>query len=162
MWLIKKAASLVDTLHVVVGVNPTKRYYFDANERARQVQTVLSAELSHDEFSRVTVVTYNGLLISYAQTVDAHYIIRGIRDTNDFVYEHQIQLVNKKIAQDVDTVFLIPPVEFTEVSSSTVKGLVGFEGWKRITSEYVHPVVIQAFEQKLIMLKGSDDDVCSN
>jgi pantetheine-phosphate adenylyltransferase len=149
VWLIKKAAALVDTLHVVVGVNPSKRYYFDVDERVNQVCTVLSAELSHDEFSRVVVVSHAGLLITYAQHVNAHYIVRGIRDINDFTYEQQIQLVNKKIAQDVDTVYLIPPGEFTEVSSSTVKGLVGFEGWKRIVSEYVHPVVVQALEQRL-------------
>lgn len=149
VWLIKKAAGLVDKLHVVVGVNPTKKYYFDVDERIRQVRTVLGQELSHDEYSRTEVVHHGGFLIEYAQLVDAQYIIRGIRDTNDFVYEHQIQLVNKKIAQDVDTVYLIPPVEFTEVSSSTVKGLIGFDGWKRIAGQYVHSTVIQAFEQKI-------------
>jgi pantetheine-phosphate adenylyltransferase len=149
VWLIKKAAGLVDELHIVVGVNPTKRYYFDTDERIRQMRAVLASELSHDEYSRVIVAPYCGFLIMYAQEVDAHYFIRGIRDTNDFIYEHQIQLVNKKLAQDVDTVYLIPPGEFTEVSSSTVKGLVGFEGWKKIAGEYVHPVIIQAFEQRL-------------
>jgi pantetheine-phosphate adenylyltransferase len=149
VWLVKKAAALVDELHIVVGVNPSKRYYFDTKERVRQVRTVLLTELSTEKADTFVITSHDGLLISYATRVGAQYIIRGIRDINDFTYEQQIQLVNKKIAQEVDTVYLIPPGEFTEVSSSTVKGLVGFDGWEKIVGGYVHPTIVQAFADRL-------------
>jgi pantetheine-phosphate adenylyltransferase len=153
VWLIKKAASLVDQLNVVVGVNPTKKYYFSAEERVQQVRDVLAGELSYSVYERVVVEPYDGLLITYAGDVGATHIIRGIRDTNDFIYERQIQLVNMKIDSSVETIYLIPPGEFTEVSSSTVKGLVGFTGWKKIVGEYVDPLIVQAFDKRLQEVK---------
>lgn len=149
-WLIRQGCRLVDELHVVIGVNPTKKYYFDADERHDITLEVLKAELTPEEHRKTSVVFLkDDLLINYAGNVKASHIIRGIRTTEDFNYEAQMQLVNKKINPDVETIFLIPPAHLTQVSSSTVKGLVGFNGWEKAVEDYIHPLLIDRFKAKL-------------
>lgn len=151
-WLIQKAADMVGddgTLHVVVGVNPTKKYYFTVDERISQIRKVVES-MGTDISDRVWIdVIENDLLINHAKNIGASYIFRGIRNTEDFNYEAQIQQVNRRINPSVETVFFIPPSEMTEISSSTVKGLVGFQGWEQIVSQYVSACVVNSFKEKL-------------
>ncbi len=147
-WLIGEAARLVDHLHVVIGVNPAKKYTFSDAERRAMVETCV-ADL--DVVGTPTDIHFlsNDLLIQFAVKAGATHLIRGIRDTSDFNYETQMALVNRKIAPAVRTVYMVPPPELSEVSSSTVRGLVGFNGWQDIVKGYVHPCVLAAFEHKL-------------
>ena len=154
-WLIRQAAHLVDELHVVIGVNPAKRYSFSSYKRRDLVNAVLDAEL--DAGSRAsTQVHYleKDLLIQFAQRVGATHLVRGIRDLTDFSYETQMALVNRKIEPAIQTVYMVPPPELSEVSSSTVRGLVGFTDWERIVADYVHPAVLQALREQ-VAAKGS-------
>ena len=154
MWLIRKAAEVLGEdgcLHIVVGVNPSKKYYFDAGERLTQINKVLLNTFPTALYKMIkTTVIDNDLLINYARDVRASYIFRGIRNTEDFNYEAQIQQVNRKINPNVETVFFIPPSAMTEVSSSTVKGLVGFNGWEQIVEQYVDPIIVDEFKKKLV------------
>lgn len=151
-WLIQKSADMIGDdgiLHVVVGVNPTKKYYFTVDERIAQIRRVVET-MGPDVYDRVTIdVIENDLLINHAKNIGASYIFRGIRNTEDFNYEAQIQQVNRRINPSVETVFFIPPSEMTEISSSTVKGLVGFQGWEQIVSQYVSDCVVNSFKEKL-------------
>lgn len=149
LWLIRQAIEMVDELHVVVGTNPTKTCYFTAYEREHQVLEILIDELPSCDFHRTRVVQHQGLLVDYAMQIGADYIIRGIRNSADFLYEQQVQAVNARITAQTSTVYFIPPSEYLEVSSSTVRGLVGFNGWKNIVGEYVHPVIVNAFSHKM-------------
>lgn len=153
MWLIRKAAEVLGEdglLHIVVGVNPSKKYYFSTDERLAQINSVLFNTLPTSLYKMVKIaVIDNDLLINYARNVGASYIFRGIRNTEDFNYESQIQQVNRKINPNVETVFFIPPSAMTEVSSSTVKGLVGFNGWEQIVEQYVDPIIVDEFKKKL-------------
>lgn len=146
-WLISEAARLVDRLYVVIGVNPAKKYLFGDADRKRLVEACV-ADL--DMAGTPTTVHFlsNDLLIQFAVKAGATHLIRGIRDTSDFSYETQMALVNRKIAPQVKTVYMVPPPELSEVSSSTVRGLVGFSGWEDIVRGYVHPSVLQAFVDK--------------
>lgn len=149
-WLIRQACALVDELHVVIGVNPTKKYHFDEDERYAITVDVLKEELTPEEHKRTSVVFLkDDLLINYAGNVGASHIIRGIRTTEDFNYEAQMQLVNKKINPNVETLYLIPPAHLTQVSSSTVRGLVGFKDWEKAVEDYIHPLLIERFREKL-------------
>lgn len=149
IWLIREALHIVDELIVAVGHNPTKQYCFTKDERERQIRCVLSNTLHSTEYGRLLVSHVSGMLVEYAQQVKADYIIRGIRNSNDFLYEQQIQAVNKKIDSSLHTLYLIPPNEYLEVSSSTVRGLVGFAGWQQVVSKYVHPIIVDDFSDKL-------------
>jgi pantetheine-phosphate adenylyltransferase len=148
MWLIKQALDLVDELYVVVGINPTKKYTFNEYQRRTMIEEVIYAELGEEAYDKIDVELHDGLLVHKAADIGARYIIRGIRNLADFNYEQQIQQVNKRIDPNVDTVFLIPPPEFMEVSSSTVKSLVGFRGWEDIVSQYVNPIVVKELQAK--------------
>jgi len=150
-FLIVEASRLVDELYVVVGVNPSKRYTFTDDQRINMVELSL-AELglcsAHSGAPQVTTILNTGnLLIDLAGDLGATHLFRGIRDTNDLNYELQIQAVNRKINPNIQTVFFSPPAEYTEVSSSTVKGLVGFRDWEHIVSRYVREHVIRAFKE---------------
>lgn len=151
-WLVREACSLVDKLYVVIGINAAKAKtrYFTPDESKALVESVLKARLPAEMYKKIEVVLMvNDLLINFASEVGAKYLFRGIRNTEDFNYEYQMQLVNRKINPHVHTVFLIPPPHLTEVSSSTVKGLVGFRGWEAIVSKYVHQDVLRALKAKV-------------
>lgn len=150
VWLIQQAVKIVDQLHVVVGINVSKKYLFTLEERVDIVNQVLAYELGSD-YQKISVTTIGTqLLVNYAASINAPLIFKGIRNTEDFNYENQILLVNKKICPLVETVFLIPPSDLTEVSSSTVKGIVGFDNWESIVSKYVPPIVVDRLKQKMV------------
>jgi pantetheine-phosphate adenylyltransferase len=149
-WLIGQSAHLMHKLYVVIGVNPSKKSLFTPEERKELVVATLSAQLPHEDFAKIRIrFLEKELLINFAMEKKAHYIFRGIRTTEDFNYEAQMQLVNRKLSPEVETLFMIPPRELTEVSSSTVKGLMGFNGWEEATRGYVSAPVLQALVAKL-------------
>lgn len=155
-WLIQEAARLVDELHVVIGVNHTKQYMFDdATRRALVESSVKNMRLVGIPI-RVHFLS-NELLIQFAVKNNATHLIRGIRDTNDFNYETQMASVNRKIAPEVKTVYMVPPPQLSEVSSSTVKSLLGVQGWQDIVKGYVSPAVLKAFEKKLSSFESDND-----
>jgi pantetheine-phosphate adenylyltransferase len=93
----------------------------------------------------VTIATFENLfLVHYAKQIGATYILRGIRNEADYQYERGMRYVNAEFDEAVKTVFLIPPRDLVEVSSSFVKGLVGPNGWDTMVRKYVPPAVYQA------------------
>lgn len=149
IWLIQKAAALMDELHIAVGNNPGKKHSFDANERLSLLNAVLADSLPPEDLACCKTFVLSGeLLINAACDLGATHLVRGIRDVKDFEYERQMAQVNSKIAPKIETVFLITPPHLSEVSSSTVKGLVGFRGWENAVAGYVHPAVMRAMKDK--------------
>jgi pantetheine-phosphate adenylyltransferase len=147
-WLIAEAARLVDELHIAIGVNPQKKYTFSDDERKELVGRVVdSLRLEGEAKPRIHFLR-NDLLIQLAGRVRATHLIRGIRNSEDFNYETQMALVNRRIDPEIRTVYMAPPPELSEVSSSTVKGIVGFTDWEPIVAQYVHPVVLEALRKK--------------
>lgn len=145
-YLIAEAARMVDVLHVVIGVNPAKKYLFSEIEREDLVAQVIQG-MQLDTPVRLHFLK-NELLIQLATKFGVTHLVRGIRSAEDFGYETQMALVNRKINPNIQTIYLTPPPEMTEVSSSTVKGLVGFTDWPQIVGRYVHPVVLAALTDK--------------
>lgn len=140
LWMVAAGARIFDELVVAIGVNPDKRYTF-ALERRRAMleQAVL-------RFGNVKVDTFEGLyLVDYAQRMEAGFILRGIRNEHDYAFERSMRNVNADLQPEVTTVFLIPPREMAEVSSSFVKGLVGSRGWPEVVERYVPHAVLEAF-----------------
>ena len=147
-WLIEEAARLVDKLYIVVGVNPAKKYWFDQNERVQFLEALL-ADLDLKGTPIEIHFLHNDLLVQFAAKHHATHLIRGVRNLVDFGYETNMAGINRRIEPNIRTVYLSPPPEFTEVSSSTVKGLVGFTDWEHIIRDFVHPCVIKGFKRKL-------------
>jgi pantetheine-phosphate adenylyltransferase len=142
LWVIRQASQLFDEVIVSIGINPDKKYAFTVEERIE----MLSKSIPHNN---VRVDTFeNDFLVRYAEKINAQYIIRGIRSQIDFEYEKQMRNVNSEISPSVGTVFLIPPRDLADVSSSFVKGLVGPEGWEVILRKYVPLGVFEKFVKK--------------
>ena len=113
--LIQRAERLVDRLVVAVLHNPAKHCAFSVAERVDFLRELL-AGVPH-----VEVTTFHGLLVDYAKQQEARFIVRGVRAFSDFEYEFQMALMNRKLAPDLETVFLMPKEEYSVVSSRMVR-----------------------------------------
>ena len=113
--LIQRASRLVDRLVVGVLFNPAKTCAFSVAERVDYLRELV-ADLPH-----VEVATFHGLLVDYAKQQQAQFIVRGVRAFSDFEYEFQMALMNRKLAPDLETVFLMPKEEYSVVSSRMVR-----------------------------------------
>ena len=138
LWMVKTGASLFDKLVVAVGTNPDKKCYFSLEDRIEMLQESIKP------FKNVTIDKYtNKFLIKYAQSIGAKFVLRGIRNTTDYEYEKSLNYVNRHLNSKIVTVSLLPPREMVEISSSTVKGLIGPEGWEQVVGKYVPPCVLE-------------------
>lgn len=132
MYMIEQGAELFERLIVSVGINPHKQCTFSLADRLEMLRQCTQG------FDNVEVDSFEGqFLVHYAQAKGAGYILRGIRSEEDYRFEHAMRNVNEDLEPDVGTVFLIPPREICEVSSSFVKGLAGFDGWEEVVKPYV-------------------------
>jgi pantetheine-phosphate adenylyltransferase len=143
LWMIEQGVALFPQLIVAVGVNPDKRSTFSVTERLEMVRE------STRSFRNLKVTSFtNQFLITYAQSVGATYILRGIRSPADFEFERTMRNINGDLSPRITTVFLMPPRTIAEVSSSMVKGLIGPAGWKTIVREYVPKPVYERLAKK--------------
>lgn len=132
LWMINQAASLFDEVIVAIGENFEKQYTFSVDERISFLKDATT------RFKNITVTHFkNEFLVSYAKRMNAGYIIRGIRNSNDYEYEKSMRYINSDLSPEVNTIFLMPPRNYAEVSSNMVKGLVGSDGWEDIVKKYV-------------------------
>jgi pantetheine-phosphate adenylyltransferase len=132
LWIIEEAAKLFDSLVVAIGENFEKSYSFSLENR---LECLIAVTKGH---SNIKVTHFkNDFLVNYAKSIDAHYIVRGIRNSNDYEYEKNMRHINSDLNKEISTIFLLPPRAYAEVSSSMVKGLVGSNGWEDIVKRYV-------------------------
>lgn len=142
-YVMKQALDLADHLIIVAGHNPAKKYMFSEDDRKLMVQEALQFEVSAADVKRFEVVSIgNQLLIDYAKEIGARMLVRGIRNIEDFRAEHEMNMIHKRMCPEIDTAYFIPPRELSEVSSSVVKSLVGFDRWENAVSQYVCPQVL--------------------
>ncbi len=120
--IIRRAAPLFDQLIVLVVINPDKRPTFSHKERLELIQRVVG------DLPNVQVDTYQGLLADYVTAKGACALVKGLRAVTDFEYEFQMALVNKKLAPQTETVFLVTSTQNLYVSSSLVKQVAQFGG----------------------------------
>lgn len=141
------------TLYIVIAYNVAKKGYFSLGRRVEQITKVLKDVLPDQQFNQVKVVTVaNQYTATYAKKIGATVMYRGIRNAADLAYETDIQQINHKINPDLKTVFFVPLPEYGHISSSVVRGLVGFEGWESVITEYVHPFIINNFKDQLVRI----------
>lgn len=141
LWMIQQGLEMFDRLYVAIGSNPSKNYSFSIEERLQLLkESIPSCE-------RLTISEFNNrYLVDYARDVNAHYILRGIRSSDDYEYERVMRHINGDMAPQVTTTFLMPPRDIAELSSSMVKSLTGPEGWQDTVRRYVPPAVFKALE----------------
>ncbi|MDH5173965.1 MAG: pantetheine-phosphate adenylyltransferase [Elusimicrobiota bacterium] len=120
--VIKRAIQLFDRVIVAVIDNANKNVLFSVEERMEMLRAVTRG------LSGVVVSHFDGLLVDYVKKKRAKVIIRGLRAVSDFEYEFQMALTNRKLAPDIETVFLMPAESYTYLSSSIVKEVVSLKG----------------------------------
>ena len=120
--VIQRAAHIFDTVIVAVANNTSKTSLFTIQERVELLRK------STQGLKNVKIDTFDTLVIDYAHKLNAHVLIRGLRMTSDFDYEFQIALTNRRLAQDIETVFLMPSEHVSFVSSSLLKEVASLGG----------------------------------
>jgi pantetheine-phosphate adenylyltransferase len=120
--LIQRGAKLFDHLTVAVLNNPGKNPLFTVAERVEMLQEATRA------LSNVSVATFNGLMVEFAHQQGAAAVLRGIRAISDYEYEFQMALMNRRLAPDIETVFLQPAGRYSFVSSRMLKEVFSFGG----------------------------------
>ena len=120
--IIQRAEKLVDQLVVAVLHNPSKTSAFTVDERVAMLRELVG------EHPRVTITSFHGLLVDFAKSQGAQFIVRGVRAFSDFEYEFQMALMNRKLAPELETVFLMPKEKYSAVSSRLVREIGSMGG----------------------------------
>ena len=144
MDIITRSLKVFDQVVVAVAPNSAKHPLFTLTERLEMIRTVTQ------ETQGVQVAHFDGLLVDYVQRYGAHAIIRGLRAISDFEHEFQMALINRKIAKQVETVFLMPSEEYTYLSSSIIKDVATHGG---ALTEFLHPEVARRLQERIRSLK---------
>ena len=113
--LIKRAQEIFSEIIVAVAHNPHKKPLFSVKERVRMLKVATSG------MKGVEVSDFNGLVVDYARKQKIKVLIRGVRMISDFEYEFQMALTNRKIAPDIETIFLMPHESYSYLSSRLLK-----------------------------------------
>lgn len=149
LWMIREAQAMFDELVVAIGINPDKQSTYSVAERVAMLEAIT------DIFPNVRITTFeNRFLVNYAHGIDAHFIVRGIRTASDYEYERSMRYINSDLRPSISTVFLMPPREFAEVSSTMVKGMVRPNGWRHMVRRYLPQPV---YDKILSDHEGSED-----
>ena len=131
--LIERALEVFDKLTVAVAHNPNKASLFSVEERLEMIRESLKND------RRVTVDSFEGLLVEFAEKKGARVIIRGLRALSDFEYEFQMTLMNRKLNRKVDTMFLMTGFKWFYTSSRIIKEAASLGGSVRgLVPEIVH------------------------
>jgi pantetheine-phosphate adenylyltransferase len=138
--ILRRASRLFDAVQVVIAVNPSKAYLFDANERL-SMMTELAQGMQN-----VTVSTWNGLIVDFADRIGVHVIVRGVRALADFDYEFELSLMNRSLNPRIETIFLPTDQKYSVIRSSAIKDIATFGG---DISGMVPPNVAKALHEKL-------------
>ena len=111
--IIERALPLFDKIIIAIGINSTKKYHFTLEKR----QEFITKTFGNN--SKIEIATYNGLTIDFCKNVNANYIVRGIRNVDDYNYENSIAQMNKAMNNNIETIF-IPTIPTLSAINSTI------------------------------------------
>lgn len=138
--VVRRAARIFDRVVVAVALNEAKKPLFSFEERHRLVRASL------EDLKNVEAESFDGLLVDYVVRRGACAVLRGLRAVSDFEFEFQLALMNRKLNEQVETLFMTPKDTFTFVSSRLVKEIARLGG---DVTPFVPPVVVVALRAKL-------------
>lgn len=142
--VISEALRIVDRLVIAIGVHHTKSGQFADHEREALVNQVLD-ELYPNDKGRISVTTFDGLVVDAARHHDAGIIIRGLRDARDFDYEIQMAAMNRDMAPEIPTIFLAPDKASRHISATLVRQIAKLGG---SVEKFVPAIVAEALRAR--------------
>ena len=141
--LLERACGLFDKVILAISANTTKSgWMFSADERLAMAREVVEG------MDNVSVQIMDGLLVDFVRHCGARVVLRGLRAYSDFEYEFQMALTNRKLAPEIETLFMMPKEDHSYVSSSTVREVARYAG---DTSLFVPPAVQRHIERKVVL-----------
>ena len=120
--IVLRGLSLFDEIIIAIGVNSQKQTLFSVEDRKKWIKKVFDGE------PKIKVDVFEGLTVHFCKKVDAHYLLRGLRNASDFDYEKTISQLNHIVGEDVETLFLISKPEFSHISSTIVREIIKGKG----------------------------------
>ena len=138
--IICRSCKIVDELIVGVLNNKAKMPLFSVEERVKMLKVVTK------DLPNVRIVPFDGLLVDFADRMEADVVIRGLRAITDFEYELQMSQTNHKLSPNIETMFLTTSIEYSYLSSTTVREIAAFGG---DVSQFVPEAVVRALENKM-------------
>ncbi|MFH1995709.1 MAG: pantetheine-phosphate adenylyltransferase [Candidatus Omnitrophota bacterium] len=117
--IVKRASKIFDRLIVAVAEDSGKKTLFSVSERKSMLASALQG------VKNVSIDSFKGLVVSYAKKKGSTVIVRGVRMISDFEYEFQMALTNRKLCQDIETVYLMPHESYSYISSRLIKEAAG-------------------------------------
>jgi pantetheine-phosphate adenylyltransferase len=140
--LVERSLSIFDELIVAIAANPRKEPLFTLEERIDMFKKVTN------QFKRVRIEGFDGLLVDYVKAKKAVGIIRGLRAVSDFEYEMQMALMNRRLDNTIETVFLMPNEEYSFITSTIVREAASYGG---DVSSLVPKIVVEKLKKKFGM-----------
>jgi pantetheine-phosphate adenylyltransferase len=132
--IIERALPLFDEIKIAVGTNSAKNYMFSLDQRVQWIEQTFDAE------SKISVITYEGLTVDFAQKQGVNFMLRGLRNPADFEFEKAIAQANREMVPNLETVFLLTSARFAYISSSIVREVYIHEGdYTRFVPAAVRP-----------------------
>ena len=116
--VIKRAIPLFDQLIIAIGDNADKKHMFTVEQRKKWIRGVFADE------PKISVEVYDGLTVEFCKKKNAHFILRGLRTSADFEFERSIAQINRKLAPEVDTLFILTETKYTPITSSIVRDII--------------------------------------
>lgn len=144
--VIQRAAKLFDKVIVAVAKNESKNPFFSMTQR----QELCAQAVAH--LPNVTVDAFTGLLVEYVERVHGDAVVRGLRAVSDFEFEFQLALMNRKLNERVETIFMMPKDTYTFISSRLVKEIARLGG---DVSSFVPKIVQEALANRLNARKAT-------
>jgi pantetheine-phosphate adenylyltransferase len=120
--IVRRACNMFDEIVIAVADSHAKKPMFSLDQRIEMAQVTVA------EFSQVSVVGFESLLVDLSDKLESNIIIRGLRAVSDFEYELQMGYANASLKKELETVYLMPSLEYAFVSSSIVRTIVSFDG----------------------------------
>ena len=143
--LIERAGRKFDKVIVAVLININKKGMFSIEERVNLIEKCVA------KYNNVEVKSFNGLLIDFVRKEKADVIIKGLRSVTDFEYEFQMALMNRELANEVETVFMVTSPNYSYISSSAIKQVASFNGEIK---NFVPKEIVEDLEERIISLRG--------
>ncbi|HID40514.1 MAG TPA: pantetheine-phosphate adenylyltransferase [Calditrichaeota bacterium] len=120
--IIQRASKLFDQVIITLAVNPVKEPMFNSDERKEMIDDAING------MANVSVEQYDGLIVELARKRGATVIVRGLRAISDFEFEFQMALMNRHLAKEITTVFLMPNEKYTYLNSTIIRNVASFGG----------------------------------
>ena len=138
--LVERSLRIFNELIIAIAANPKKQPLFSLEERVQMFKTVTA------KYKNVLIEGFDGLLVDYVKRKNAVAIIRGLRAVSDFEYEMQMALMNRRLDNSIETVYLMPSEEYSFITSTIVKEAASYGG---DVSTLVPKIVVEKLTKKI-------------